>query len=55
MKYFYDGADPSEFEDAVNKGCISGVTTNVNFVVDYAAKNSIKSYFEAIMPLSNSC
>ena len=51
MKYFYDGADPSEFEDAVNKGCISGVTTNVNFVVDYAAKNSIKSYFEAIMPL----
>ena len=51
MKYYYDGADPSEFSKIVNKGFISGITTNVNFVVDYASKNSINSYFEAIKPL----
>ena len=51
MKYYYDGADPSEFSKIVNKGFISGITTNVNFVVDYATKNSINSYFEAIKPL----
>ena len=51
MKYFYDGADPDEFKEVINKGCISGVTTNVNFVVDYATKKSIGSYFEAIKPL----
>ena len=51
MKYYYDGADPSEFSKIVNKGFISGITTNVNFVVDYASKYSINSYFEAIKPL----
>ena len=51
MKYYYDGVDPSEFSKIVNKGFISGITTNVNFVVDYASKNSINSYFEAIKPL----
>ena len=48
MKYFYDGADPVEFEDAVNKGCISGVTTNVNFVVDYATKIRVAADKKAV-------
>ena len=32
MKYFYDGADPEELRDILNKGIISGITTNINFV-----------------------
>ena len=51
MKYFYDGADPEEFRDILNKGIISGITTNINFVVDYASKRSFSSYFDAIFPL----
>ena len=51
MKYFYDGCCPQEFSEVLAKGCISGVTTNVNFVIDYAKKNHINSYFAAINPL----
>ena len=51
MKYFYDGADPKELNDILSKGIISGITTNVNFVVDYASKKSIGSYFDAILPI----
>ena len=51
MKYFYDGADPEEFRDILNKGIISGITTNINFVVDYASKRAFSSYFDAIFPL----
>lgn len=50
MQFFYDGANPKELEEVIKKGCISGVTTNVNFVVDYASKNSINNYFDAIKP-----
>ncbi len=51
MKYFYDGADPKELSEVLSKGIISGITTNVNFVVDYASKKSFTSYFDAIFPL----
>ena len=51
MKYFYDGADPEELKEILNKGIISGITTNINFVVNYASKKSFSSYFDAIFPL----
>ena len=50
MKYFYDGCNPEELSDVLKKGCISGVTTNVNFVIDYAKKENISSYFNAVLP-----
>tara|TARA_Y100000589_G_scaffold162957_1_gene154809 strand:- start:2338 stop:3033 length:696 start_codon:yes stop_codon:yes gene_type:complete len=53
MKYFYDGCDPNELDEILEKGCISGVTTNVNFVIDYAKKEQISSYFKAVEPIYN--
>ena len=53
MKYFYDGADPDEFKEVINKGCISGVTTNVNFVVDYATKKSAKIILRGLRAISD--
>ena len=50
MDYYYDGCDPKELSTLLEKGCIKGVTTNVNFVIDYAKDKSIKSYFDAITP-----
>mgnify|MGYP001169188418 CR=1 FL=1 len=50
MNYFYDGCIPKELEQLIKKGCIRGVTTNVNFVVDYAKSENINSYFEAVRP-----
>ena len=50
MKYFYDGCDPNELKELIKKGCIRGVTTNVNFVVNYAKANKIQTYFEAVKP-----
>ena len=51
MEYFYDGACPKEFSEIISKGCIKGITTNVNFVVDYAKSQNIDNYFSAIKPL----
>ena len=39
-----------ELQNLLSKGCIRGVTINVNFVIDYAKKNSISKYFDAIIP-----
>ncbi len=50
MKYFYDGCDPEELKGLINKGCIRGVTTNVNFVVNYAKAKKIETYFDAVKP-----
>ena len=51
MKYFYDGCDPGQLKEILEKGCVSGVTTNVNFVIDYAKESNINSYFEAVKPI----
>ncbi len=51
MQYFYDGCDPNEVKELIEKGCVTGLTTNVNFVVDYASKNGFTSYFDAIQPI----
>lgn len=53
MKYYYDGCDPGELQEILEKGCVSGVTTNVNFVIDYAKKTNINSYFKAVQPIYN--
>lgn len=53
MEYYYDGCDPKQLEALIEKGVIRGVTTNVNFVIDYAKANSISSYFKAILPSYN--
>jgi len=53
MDYFYDGCDPNQLEVLIEKGIIRGVTTNVNFVIDYAKENSISSYFDAVLPIYN--
>ena len=53
MDYFYDGCDPKQLEVLIEKGIIRGVTTNVNFVIDYAKENSISSYFNAVLPIYN--
>ena len=50
MKFFYDGCDPKELDELIKKGCIRGVTTNVNFVVNYAKEKNINNYFDAVFP-----